>query len=922
MQKTILFTFLFSLQLFSLQLFSQNGTLSGTVYDKSTGEPVIGANIILMNSKIGVASDFDGKYLIKNIPVGVYNIRVFNMGYDEEVIPNLEIKDNNIAIVNVKLKSITYQTDEVVVTAKAFQNTESSVLSKRKNNAAIGDGISAEQIKKSTDATSGDALKRITGLQLVDNKFLFIRGVSDRYNQTMINGTSVTSTSADKKSFSFDMLPSNLIDNSNVAKSATPDLPGDFSGGIVQLNTIDFPESKLVKSSYSSAFNAATSQKMIRTSQQNSTDWIGVDKGVRSFPDLNNISSIQSNLKNTWAPTQHVAPLNQSVALSFGDRYEVGEQMLGIVSSVSYRTSYNRNHFNITDIENGSKIRDFAGDVDKFTVLWGGLFDASIKLNEENSISLRNNYFLSGEDQVSFKKGFHQTDGDRKDYALEWNEREMLSSQLTGEHLFDDEAFKLNWQLYNSTSMALMKDRRALEYSRTEGASSEDPFIAKPGERAWSWLNDNVKGIKADLKYSQSNYIFAIPFTNDAINFDNISFKTGFLYDVKNRDYKIRYFQVTDRYLDWSNNSYRIEPVETIYAEDHFGPGKWNLIETSKSSDNYLANQSLSTFYALTDLEWKIFDRKTLFIGGFRFENSKQNVYTTISPDSPTADTATIAQADLLPSFNLTYWLSDFMNFRIAYSNTINRPEFREMSKAVYFDHNKYEWLYGNTELKRAFIRNFDLRWEFYPSAGEIFAVSYFYKNITDAIEEEIIISAGDINRTWFNSPKAENFGLELEFKKSFFNTLSLYGNYTRVISVVDFIQVSGNTINPITHIATRPLQGQSPWMINLGIGYTHPIIKNSINISLNSYGKRLDAVLGFGEENIYEESRTSIDLTYIQPVFDGIEAKFSVRDIGSPNIILTKGGADYRTTRRGATYSLQFSFDILEFSQKIGSSK
>ena len=202
------------------------------------------------------------------------------------------------------------------------------------------------------------------------------------------------------------MLPSNLIDNSNVAKSATPDLPGDFSGGIVQLNTIDFPESKLVKSSYSSAFNAATSQKMIRTSQQNSTDWIGVDKGVRSFPDLNNISSIQSNLKNTWAPTQHVAPLNQSVALSFGDRYEVGEQMLGIVSSVSYRTSYNRNHFNITDIENGSKIRDFAGDVDKFTVLWGGLFDASIKLNEENSISLRNNYFLSGEDQVSFKKVF------------------------------------------------------------------------------------------------------------------------------------------------------------------------------------------------------------------------------------------------------------------------------------------------------------------------------------------------------------------------------------------------------------------------------------------------------------------------------------------------------------------------------------
>ena len=913
MQK---FKFLIIVLLTTINLFSQVGDLKGTIRDGLTSETLIGANIYLVGTKFGTSSDFDGKYLIKNIPIGIYDIRFSLMGFKEVLISKIEIKENTPTILDNKLSENTYETNEVIISAKAYKNTEASILTNRKRSGAISDGFSAEQVKKSTDATSGDALKRVTGLMLVDNKYLYIRGVSDRYNQTTLNGASIASTSSEKKSFSFDILPSNLIDYSNVAKTATPDLPGDFSGGLVQISTIDFPESKLLKSSYSSAFNVNTTQKMVRTSQQNKNDWLAVDNGSRNLPIGKNISEIQSNLKNTWAPSQNIAPMNQSFALTFGDKFEYDESIFGVISSLSYKNNYNRNHFNLTEIEGGIKTRDFAGDIDKYSALWSGLLDLNLQFDTKNKFNFKNNFSLSGEDQVIFKTGIHHTDGERNDYTIEWNERNILNSQLSGEH--DINASLIKWQFNHSTSIANLKDRRTVEYARAEGSSTDDPFISKPGERAWSWLNDNVNNGKIDYTLNLGANLFQIPSSDKKIELNNLTFKTGIFFDLKQRDYKIRYFQISDRSLTPENNKFRILPIETIYSTENFGTGKWNMLETSKPSDNYSADNSLFASYILSDFEFNFMDVKTRFIGGARFENFKQNVYTTLTPDSPTADTASISKFDILPSFNLTFWFSEEMNLRLAYSNTVNRPEFREMSKSIYYDNNKFEWLYGNVNLKRALVRNYDFRYEYYPSPNEIVATSFFFKNFTDAIEEEILITAGDVNRTWFNSPKASNFGWEFEFKKNINNSFNIQANYTRVFSDVNYVKISGNSINPIISSATRPLQGQSPWMLNLNVGYTNPEINNSINFVINSYGRRLDAVLGYGDEDIYEKSRLTFDVNIVQPLNPGISLKFSAKEIGSPDLVLTKGGMDYRRTKKGTTYSLQFSFDIMEVSNSI----
>lgn len=240
------------------QLFAQNGSVIGTILDQQTGEELVGANVLVVGTKLGATTDIEGKYQIKNVPAGTYTMRISFIGYSSKTISEVNVKSNEALTLNVTIASAIVEAEEVTVTAERVLATESALLSERKKATSIGDAISAEQIKRAPDATSGDALKRVTGLSIVDNKFVYIRGITDRYNNTTLNGAALTSTEADKKGFSFDMLPSNLLENTIVVKSATPDLPGDFTGGLVQLNTLDFPVSRTLKLSLSSSLNSVT----------------------------------------------------------------------------------------------------------------------------------------------------------------------------------------------------------------------------------------------------------------------------------------------------------------------------------------------------------------------------------------------------------------------------------------------------------------------------------------------------------------------------------------------------------------------------------------------------------------------------------------------------------------------------------------
>jgi outer membrane receptor protein involved in Fe transport len=874
------------------------GRISGKVVDRETGEAVVGVNIIVEGTTRGTATDIEGKYLITNLSPGVYTLLFSALSYAKMKITDIRVSEGSHHTIDVALTPEAVQVEEVVVEAKAYLSYESALLARRKQAAMISDGVSAEQMKRTPDATSGDALKRLTGISIVDNKFVFVRGVTDRYNQAMLNGTTLASLDAEKKSFSFDMVPANLLENTVVIKSATPDLPGDFTGGLVQMNTLDFPDQLVLRVSVASAYNSLTTGREIFGSKGGTTDWLGIDDGSRQFrDDGSNGIALARSLPNNWAPRAFKAPTNNSFSLAYGGAMErVGAEtgQLGFITSASYRSSFQHHDKIINDVAMG---RYNSGREDKYSVLLGALANVSYKL-DANKVSFKNSYTRSADDQVNmFRSEDLNTNLENMYTVVNWNQRALYSGQLMGEHAFAAlGGLSMDWRASLSTSKREEPDRKEVAYYRLLGNTS-DPFEAATNKRSWSHFHDrnSTAGIDVTLPVGA------------------LKIKSGFNVESRKADYRIRYFNVQADYMGGASSDLTTLPLDRIYDPSHFGPGKFLFQESSRASDSYRASQNLSAGYIMVDAPFRILQEKFRLVGGARLERVTQSlsVPTTLDPGGP-VETSELKNSDLLPSANLTYAMNDFTNLRVAYSHSVNRPEFRELAPTLFFDFVKYEIVGGNPNLKRSVAKNYDVRLEVFPDIGELLAVSYFRKEIIDAIEQQLIQTTVR-TRSWFNSPKAVNWGWEFEVRKSlsflggYFKHFSITGNYTRIFSKVEFTETTGNSERTITRLAYRPMQGQSPYMVNVSLLFVEPTLKTSVNVLYNESGRRLDAV-GFLASDIYEEPRGVLDLSISQPLWSGFEVKLTARNITNKEKMLTRDRTLYEQTAMGTTYSLQLS--------------
>ncbi len=892
------------------------GSLSGKIRDEKTGEDIIGASVLIVGTKLGAATDIDGRYEIKKIPTGMYTLRVSFVGYETKVISDVTIAEKKNAVIDISIhEDQGIQQQEVVISAAAIKSGEGAILAERRKAESIGDGISAEQVKRTPDATSSDVLKRVVGLSIVDNKFVFIRGASERYNGTTLNGASVSSTEIGKKSFAFDMIPANLLENTTVVKSATPDLPGDFTGGLVQMNTLDFPETRTIKIGITSGWNSITTFKNFQSSQGGSKDWLGIDDGTRALPaaipvnenDPKDFTKLAKILPNTWAPRLRTAPMNMSLNLSFGNKFSLNDDdpesgQIGYIGALSYKNSFQRNYKVIDAVEIS---RNLKGTQDNFSVLWGGMANFSYKFSGLHKLSFKNNYSQTADDEIRNFTGttdYKDLDNGREKLFLAtlWSERRTYSGIVSGEHKFPELVnLSLDWKISVSSSNRQDPDRKDVSYQRNLGVSDNTPFGADINTRSWSHLNGRTTGYQLD---------FSLPV-------DVVKLKFGSSYEKKSTRYEINFYNVwfaDGHYSDSLDNL----PINTIYDPNNFGGTKLVMKGASKATDNYWGDQEIFAGYAMVDVPFSLFENNFRFAGGARLENSLQNVFvpSTPEPNGPT-DHAQLKNIDILPSANLTYIINDVTNLRIAYSHTVNRPEFREIARASYYDFITSEEVGGNPDLKRAYIHNYDARFEIFPEPGEVIAVSYFYKTISNAIEEQLNY-ASTRSRTWFNSAHAKNRGIELEARKSlgfiggYFNNFSLSGNYTRIYSEVQFPITTGNSSNTFVTMGTRPLQGQSPYTINLSLLFTEPTLRTTINVLFNKFGKRLDAV-GFLTSDIYEQPRDLVDMSIIQPLNYGIETKLTIKNIFTKERILTQQDRIYQRTNSGATYSLQITVGL-----------
>ncbi len=886
------------------------GQISGKVTDAKSGEVLIGANVILVELATGAAVDLDGSYTIRNVPPGNYTLRFTYVSYAAKVVNNLAVKPGETTKLDVVMQEETIQGQEIVVEASAIMSSESAVLQQQRKAATIGDAVAADQIRRAPDATTGDALRRVTGVAVVDNKFVYVRGTSERYSNTLVNGAQLSSTEPDKKAYAFDTLPSNLLENTVISKSFTPDLPGNFSGGLVQINTIEFPEDFSIRLSVSGAYNTLSTSSGFQVYQGGKHDYWGIDDGTRDLPaTINGDKVISSNyskselqaigrsFSNIWAPTGDKAPLNSSYMISIGDGTHLLGKSFGYVGAFSYRNIYDRielerNDFNADDTPQF----EFKGEQNKFSVLWGGLLNLSYKLGDFHKVSFKNLYNRASDDEVTtFLGNYYDAGAEWQNTGLRFVSRATYSGQLIGEHAFPSlQGLKWDWRASYSASDRDEPDYRRVIYAREIGSS--DPLVANisfipnpaAGGRFYAGMSDNLGSFGSDF----------------SMQLGGLKLKTGGLYNESDREFSARNFafKVTSQ----TDFNILYSDLNNLFAEEHIGDRGFVIDEITNKSDKYDASEKQFAGYLMFDAPFQVWNKSLRLIAGARVEDNTQKLDSFDAQDR--AVKVNLENTDILPAVNLSYNLNSSTNLRAAFSRTVSRPEFRELAPFGFYDFSTVSVIYGNPELRRALISNYDLRFEVFPRAGEILSASVFYKDFTGAIEE-VIVPVSELTRSFDNASKAKNYGFELEVRKALdfisraLANFSATGNYTWVDSRVD---VAGSA----TSLARtgRRLQGQSPYAINLGLLYTDLNFGTSVSVLYNRFGERVAQVGALNQDDIVELPRDLIDITVSQNLAQRYEIKVSAKDILGQEQVFKEGDLKVRGNNRGSTYSVGLS--------------
>jgi len=914
--KLILFLFILFQGYFYPQ---QKGMVTGTVLDSQTGEAIVGANVLIENTNIGAATDLDGNFRIENVQPGKYNLIISYISYARTVIKDIVVNEGKRTEIKVALQSEAIQVEEVVVVDKIDRSYENALLNQRKKANTISDGISSEQIKKSNDASTSEALRRIPGVTLLDNKFIFVRGTSERYSNAQLNNASLSSTEPEKKSFAFDLIPTNLVSNTIVVKSFTPDIAGDFAGGTVQVNTIDFPDRLKINLSYSSSIVSNTTFKDFNTYQGGGNFW-GLGNGDRKLPNgfpsnlvsdnytRDEINAFAASLKNIWAPTTKKAPINNNFSLSVGDIFSVFDHQIGFVTAFSFRNSYKNSTIERNEYEASGEPRfAFKGLQSSYSTMMGGLFNLTYKISETNTISSKNTYNHTSDDEVSVLKGANYSDAgkDQISNALRFVEREVFSSQLVGEHLFPSfNNFKIEWKGFYSNSSRDEPDYRRVIYGRDLG--TEDPFFAilgfqpnlKNGGRFFSHLFDKTRGAALDLSISA-------PYAK---------YKFGTYLEKKDRNFTSRLISVI---INAPGNGFTdfnllYLPLDKIFSPENFKKNGFSMDEYQNGTNNYTAKHEIVAGYGMIAIPLKIFGEDVTFITGARLENSLQQINSyDLSGRIPLS--YQLKKVDILPSLNIIHKINEKTNLRFSYSQTINRPELRELAPFSYFDFATQTSLTGNPNLRRALVRNYDLRLEVFPGLGELLSASTFYKSITDAIEKVVVsgVALGS-ERTFTNSEFAKIYGFELESRISlgfigeYFSNFSINGNYSWIKSIVN-VKGTETTIPR----KERPLQGQSPYVINLGFYFIEPTLGTSFALMYNRIGERIVEVATAYEEDVIEQPRDIVDITISQPIFTSFELKFGIKDVLAKEQVYTQGVKRSRVNSANRGISLGISYKL-----------
>ncbi|KAF0128728.1 MAG: tonb-dependent receptor [Bacteroidetes bacterium] len=844
------------------QLFAQDGFIRGTVYEATTAEPLPGVTVFLEGTIIGAMTDFDGKFSI-TAPAGKYNLRVSFISFETINIQDVVVESGKALLFeNLRMEEANVLLQEVVVKAEVIRNSESAILSIKKKSAGMIDGISSSNFRKIGDSDAASSMKRVPGVSVEGGKYVYVRGLGDRYTKTTLNGMDIPGLDPDRNTLQMDIFPTNVIDNIIIAKTFSVENPADFTGGAIDIATKDFPEVRKASISLSLGYNPAMHfNQDYLTYEGGKYDFLGFDDGTRKIPATENIPFFSSviakpeseeglryrEILGAFNPTLSAMRQNSlmdySLGISYGDQHNGKKVSWGYNVAISYKNTteyYEDTEFGRYGLSGDANVvemeeREYTfGDYGSNNALLGGLVGLALKTEKSkyriNLLHLQNGESKAGvfdyrnADQGAIFYGFQ--------HNLEYSERAMTNLLFNGKHFYSGSKWEIEWKISPTRSTMDDPDVRFTRYEDREGSLSIGTESGFP-ERIWRELSELNVG--ANIQASKE---FEMKTGKLKLNF-------GSAYVYKEREYSIRTFALNIRNVPLTG-----DPNELMLPENLWPLGGSISKGTTYEADfvpvnpnSFDANTQNTAGYVSVELT--PFNRFKTVIG-LRAENYTQRYTGQDQLGTYVLDNEVVLESlDFFPSVNVIYNLKENQNLRFSYGKTIARPSFKELSYAeisdpitsrtfiggLFRDANDIAGIvYWDGNLQSSDIHNLDLRWELFQQKGQTISLSAFYKSFIRPIEMvQFVTQAAAFQPR--NVGDGRVIGTELELRKTLgvlgtkFDNFAFSANLTftnsRIrLSETEYVSRVDNAREGERVLDYRQMAGQAPYIINAGFNY------------------------------------------------------------------------------------------------------
>ncbi len=870
--------------------------IKGVVIDQKSKETLIGAVITVDGTNVKAITNIDGNFLIDGMKKDkTYTLYINYVGYKTQKIDGVQAKDADQVIA---LQPDEQQLKEVTVTAVERRNTDAAMIQVAKNSPVIVSNVSAQEISRTQDTNAGEVIRRVPGVSLIDDKFVMVRGLSQRYNNVWVNGGAVPSSEADSRAFSFDIIPSSQIDNLTIVKSPTAEYPADYSGGFIIVNTKEIPAENSFNIAVGGNWNTSSAFKDFSYSKGSGTDFLGFDNGLRNLnggihADLNPqldangkpvgdyaTSLLGNGFNNDWL-IKNKKPLGDlKLAASLNQRWMLGGRTLGMLAALNYTNEYRtyenmeNNLYGIYDAANDKPnyLRHSVDDQYNNNVRLGAMINFTFLSKDGNhKYQLKNIFNQLATSRYTWRDGVSAQSNLERSAEYYYRSRTTYNGQLTGKHTFTSDA--LDWSIGYAYANRHLPDRRRY---LIDDALESGVYALSTGNdisREWTQLDEHILSLGVNDKH---HFKFG--------NFEP-DLQVGAYGEYRSREYQTRNFiynwNVSDNNMP---SDFRHSDIPTLLSsEANMGYDKLYLLEEKQMRNNYRGHNTLGAGYLALSLPFG----KLGIHAGVRFEHNDMELISNSRDYEKSESSRHYKTDDVFPSLNTTYKINDQHQVRLSYGRSINRPEFREASSSVYYDFDLASNVQGNTELKNCYVDNLDLRYEWYPSRGELISLAVFYKHFDSPIEWTYTVAGGtDLIYSYKNAKSANNYGVELDIRKNLgfigLKDFSWSFNGALIKSKVQFEKGAKEE--------DRPMQGQSPYLINTGIFYKNAPLKMDIALLYNRIGKR---IIGVGRSegstgddsnsrvpHSYEMPRNTIDFSLAKKFGEHLELKLNVRDL------------------------------------------